>query len=365
MDRPRRGQDRGAALRPEQVEKYLDVAKANGFEAVLTISNQITASPTESPIPIDGRKTKKVALRHLSWWQVMTEARVQHEHRGIADTDQAWILGELIAYLDHEKAGAGGFDDMGESWVAVRDGARQHTLRLADQGVRDVASRWEQFVQYLALGLCQTLGRNVEAMWPRKLGAADRLDAAVRLLVDQGRLEATIRVPDAAAPVDLAADLRTRLFVTSVELPAPREGRPKTRINWMLRQLKEAPDSLRVEVRYPNAKETVSSTVKEARDKPDRLLFAADPHREPRAFRLSLAQEMGAKRGKIAGSFVNDSKRQALDFYRTIVQGLRAWSASAPKLPGQIEPASPVASPEPPDFTDTGREYGDASLPTT
>jgi hypothetical protein len=220
-------------------------------------------------------------------------------------------------------------------------------------------------VQYLALGLCQTLGRNVEAMWPRKLGAADRLDAAVRLLVDQGRLEATIRVPDAAAPVDLAADLRTRLFVTSVELPAPREGRPKTRINWMLRQLKEAPDSLRVEVRYPNAKETVSSTVKEARDKPDRLLFAADPHREPRAFRLSLAQEMGAKRGKIAGSFVNDSKRQALDFYRTIVQGLRAWSASAPKLPGQIEPASPVASPEPPDFTDTGREYGDASFPTS
>jgi hypothetical protein len=355
----------GAALRPEQVEKYLDVAKANGFEAVLTISNQITASPTESPIPIDGRKTRKVALRHLSWWQVMTEARVQHEHRGIADTDQAWILGELIAYLDHEKAGAGGFDDMGESWVAVRDGARQHTLRLADEGVRDVASRWEQFVQYLALGLCQTLGRNVEAVWPRKLDAADRLDAAVRALVDHGRLEATIRVPDAAAPIELSADLLTRLFVTSVEVTAPREGRPRTRINWIVRQLKDAPDNLRIEVRYPNAKETVSSTIGEARDKPDRLLFASDPHREPRAFRLSVAREMGSKRGRVPGSFVNESKRQALDFYRTIVQGLKAWSASAPKLPGPIEPASPVASPEPPDFTDTGREYGDASLPTS
>jgi hypothetical protein len=355
----------GAALRAEQVEKYLDVAKANGIEAVLTISNQITAAPTESPILIDGRKTKKIALRHLSWWQVMTEARVQHEHRGIADTDQAWILGELIAYLDHEKAGAGGFDDMGESWVAVRDGARQHTLRLADQGVRDVASRWEQFVQYLALGLCQTLGRSVEAMWPRKLDAADRLDTAVRSLVDHGRLEATIRVPDAAAPIELSADLLTRLFITSVELAAPREGRAKTRINWIIRQLKDAPDGLRIEVRYPNAKETVSSTIKEARDRPDRLLFAADPHREPRSFRLSLAQELGTKRGKVSGSFVSESKRQVLDYYRTIVQGLKAWSPSAPKLPGQVEPASPVASPEPPDFTDTGREYGDASLPTS
>src|SRR5436190_214575 len=81
----------GAALRPDQVEKYLDLARVNGFDAVLTISNQITASPTESPITVDARKTKKVELRHISWWQIMTEARVQHEHRGVSDTDQAWI----------------------------------------------------------------------------------------------------------------------------------------------------------------------------------------------------------------------------------------------------------------------------------
>lgn len=353
----------GVSLRTDQVERYLDLARTHGFDAVLTISNQITASPTESPIPIDARKTKKVALRHLSWWQVMTEARVWHVHRGISDTDQAWILGELIAYLDHEKAGAGGFDDMGEHWVSVRDGARQHTLRLSDKGVRDVASRWEQFVQYLALGLCQDLGREVDAVWPKKLDPAARLDLLVRSLVEQGRLEASVRVPDAVAPIDLGADLRTRLFTTSVELMAPCEGRPKTRIGWIVRQLKDAPDALRIEVRYPNAKETVSATLKEVRDKPERLLFAADAHREPRAFRLSLAYEMGAKRGRITGSFVGESKRQSLDFYRTIVQGLRPWSPSAPRLPGQAEGGSAVASPEPPDFSDVGREFGEASLP--
>ena len=353
----------GAALRAEQVEKYLDVARANGFDAVLTISNQIVASPTDSPIAIDPRKTKKVALRHLSWWRVMTEARVQHKHRGIADTDQAWIVGELIAYLDHERAGAGGFEDMGDSWVAVRDGARQRTLRMADKSVRDIASRWEQFVEDLALRLCQDLGRNVEAVWPKKLDAAARLDVAVRAIVDRGRLEAAVRVPDAVAPLELAADLRARLFTTSVELSAPREGRARTRINWIVRQLKDAPDDLRIEVRYPNAKETVSSTLKEAREKPDRLLFAADPHREPRAFRLSLMRELGSKRGRLAGSFVAESKRQALDFYRTIVQGLRAWSALAPKLPGGVVGASDAASPEPPDFSSTQREFGESSIP--
>jgi hypothetical protein len=108
---------------------------------------------------------RKVALRHLSWWQVMTEARVEHKHRGISDPDQAWILGELIAYLDHERAGAGGFDDMGDRWVSVRDGAREATLKASDLAVRDIAGRWEQLIGYLSLGLTQDLGRQVEPMW--------------------------------------------------------------------------------------------------------------------------------------------------------------------------------------------------------
>jgi hypothetical protein len=59
----------GAELRVDQIERYLELARVNGFNAVLTVSNQITASPNESPLVIDPRKLKKVELRHLSWWQ--------------------------------------------------------------------------------------------------------------------------------------------------------------------------------------------------------------------------------------------------------------------------------------------------------
>jgi hypothetical protein len=41
------------------------------------------------------------------------------EHRGIADPDQAYILGELIRYLEHPRSGALEFEDMGSSWVSV------------------------------------------------------------------------------------------------------------------------------------------------------------------------------------------------------------------------------------------------------
>lgn len=353
----------GAQLRAEQVERYLELARVNGFDAVLTISNQITSSPEESPITIDSRKAKKVALRHLSWWQVMTNARVEHKHRKIGDPDQAWILGELIAYLDHERAGAGGFDDMGEKWVAVRDGAREATLKASDAGVRDVAGRWEQLVEYISLGLTQDLGREVEPAWPRKVDPSARRELHVRSLVDRGKLLASIRVPDAAGPIDLEADLRGRRFRTSVVVSAPKDGRPSTRINWMLRQLATAKDDLLIEVRYPNQKEPTSCSLKDARLKPERLLYAADPKRDPWTFRLTVSKDLGMKRGRLAGSFVAESKQQTSEFYRAIVQGIRVWAPAAPKLPATIIESSASATPEPPPFSSGEREFGDAVEP--
>jgi hypothetical protein len=355
----------GAQLRQDQVERYLVLAIANGFDAVLTISNQITASPLESPLVIDAKKTKKVALRHLSWWQVMTEARVQYKHRGISDPDQAWVLGELIAYLDHERAGAGGFEDMGERWVAVRDGAREGTLKSSDPAVQDIATKWEQLVGYLALGLTQDLGRQVEPAWARNIDSAQRRTLHVKSLVDQGKLLATIRVPDAAGPIELEADLRGRRFRTSIVVAAPKEGRPSTRINWLLRQLSDARDDVLIEVRYPNQKEPTSATLKEARAKADRLLYSADVKREPMSFRITMPRDLGMKRGRLSGSLVLESKNQTSDFYRSIVQGLRAWAPAAPKLPSKGLAGTPVATPEPPPFTSGEREFGEAIEPKT
>jgi hypothetical protein len=354
----------GAELRVEQVERYLELARIDGFDAVLTISNQITSSPNESPLVVDQRKTKKVALRHLSWWQVMTIARVEHKHRKIADPDQAWILGELIAYLDHERAGAGGFDDMGEKWVAVRDGAREATLKASDPSVRSVASRWEQLVEYLSLGLTQDLGREVEPAWSRKLDPGARRELHVRSLVDQGKMLASIRVPDAAGPIDLEADLRGRRFRTSIVVDAPKDGRPSTRINWMLRQLSSADDDLLIEIRYPNQKEPTSCSLKEARLKPDRLLYAMDPKRDPWTFRLTVSKDLGMKRGRLVGSFVAESKQQTSEFYRAIVQGIRLWAPAAPKLPAKPAEASLTATPEPPPFSSGDRDFGEANEPS-
>ncbi|MCU1614451.1 MAG: stress response protein, partial [Frankiales bacterium] len=126
-------------LQAEQLENYLDIARENGFDALLTISNEIPPIAGQHPTKLDKRKLRKVALFHLPWSQILAEAVMQKEHRGVADPDQAWILGELIRYLEHPRSGALEFEDMGPSWVAVRDAVGAGTLRASDKGAADVA----------------------------------------------------------------------------------------------------------------------------------------------------------------------------------------------------------------------------------
>lgn len=49
-------------LKEDQVAGYLEIAREHGYDGVLTISNQITASSSESPVSLDGRKLKRVCL---------------------------------------------------------------------------------------------------------------------------------------------------------------------------------------------------------------------------------------------------------------------------------------------------------------
>jgi hypothetical protein len=338
-----------ATLKDEQVGRYLDIARDQGLDGVLTISNQITHSASESPVCVDGRKLRKAKLWHFSWWRVLTEAVVQSRYRGVSDPDQAWVLRELIHYLSSEASGAAGFEDMGEHWVPVRSAAHDGTLRQGDAAVRHVAERWEQFVQYLCLSFSQDLGRNVVALRPRKQTTSSRLDEVAKSLATLGALQATIRVPDAIGDMVIRADLKSRQTALSVDVSAPTEGRPKSRISWLLRQLAEAWPDLRVEVWYPHARESVAVTLEQARERPESLLFPADPKREPRSFTLTLNQPMGQKRGRTEGSFVRETRGQAVMFYRDLVQNLKAWQVRAPQIRTDPPPAE-SDQPSPPDL---------------
>jgi hypothetical protein len=347
---------------PGQVLRYLDMARRYGFDALFTVSNQIVADPEELPYKIKGQKIGKLTVRHLSWWQVLTEAVIQHRFRGVDDPDQAWTLGELVRFLTDERSGASGFLGMGESWVKVRDGARNGTLPSSGPEALAASARWEQLVEYLCLNLSQELGVVVRAKHPRAKKPTDRVAEASRSFAENGILRGSVSVPGAVGPIDLVADLKAKQLTTTVPLDAPADGkRALTRITWLLRQLHDAPLDLRVDVRFPNRKIGRSALLRDCREDPSVLLLAGDPSCQPRSFLLALTKPIKAKAGNGAGSFVEEVKRQTVDFYRNLVQDLKPPPPTTPKLPDaeEFEPR-PLAPPAEAESTESQvrREHG-------
>jgi hypothetical protein len=320
-------------LRTDQLEAYLDVAKEQGFDVLLTISNEIPTAVGTHPTAVDKRKTRKVSLRHLSWSQIHTEAIMERLNRSVADPDQAWILSELIRYLEHPKSGSVDFDDMGASWVTVRDAVVAGTARATENTVCDVAGRWEQLLQYGGMQLGRQLGIPVLPALSRREVAepALRLQEQAAALASGGVLTGGLRVPDTVGPLQVSADLRAGRISCSVSVDAPREGRPLTRVNWLLRQLKDAPEDLRIDafvVRSRGASQ--SEQIRKVRDEPALLLDQSK--REIRSFVVTLSAAAGTKRGQGKGSFVASVLDLIDAFYAEVMQQLKPWSAVPPRI---------------------------------
>lgn len=332
-------------LQVEQLENYLDIAREQGIDALITISNEIPATVGQHPTKVDKRKLKKVALHHWSWTYLLSTAVVQKEHRGVSDPEQAWILGELIRYLEHPRSGAMELEDMGANWVPVRQSVTAGTLRATDKAAPEVVSRFDALLRYTSLRLGRQLGTDVVQVRSRR-EAADpslRSQALLESLVTRGELTGAIRIPDTVAPIQFTADLRAGRITCHVDIDAPKQGKPTTRVNWLLRQLKAAPDSVRVEAFVANARGGGSAELL-GKIREDVNVLISDPKKELRSFRVAMSVPMGTKRGRGRGAFI-DSVLDLVDtFYGDVLQHLKAWSAAPPRMREvEVEPTDPPA----------------------
>ena len=316
-----------------QIKAYLEIARLEGFDAVITISNELATMGGLHPLQIDRRLTKKVTLSHISWSMLHAEALIEKVNQSVTVSEQAWILNEFIRYLEYPKSGAIDFDDMGPSWVQVRDAAVASTLRPNDQATHEVVERFSQLTRYIAMNLSSQLGVTVR----RILSKQDRNNPTTFLhngseeLASTGRLKGAISVPNAISPIDIMADLRTGRISCSVTLAAPNQSRPSTRVSWLLRQLKVAPPDLILVANGPRTRDVGRSLrLDKVTNDPEQLL--PDTKFDVRSFTLTLSSAAGSKRGQGKGSFVGSVVELVSRFYELVIQDLKPWSPPAPKV---------------------------------
>jgi stress response protein SCP2 len=311
-------------LDPEQIDHYVDIARSRGFDAVITISNELLGGDTDHPVAVDRRKLRRVALHHISWDQVRAEALLTARHRGVADRTQADVLEEFIRYMGHARSGMNGLGDMGSSWVKVRDGVKARTARPGDKGTGEVSARFDELIQHLGHYLTGILGVDVRPLPPRE--APDHASRRQQL-ADSGLLFGRLRVPGAVDCIVLSADLRTDKVTAAITVPAPRgETRPLTRVTWLLRQLPaEATDAIRIEAQPAGPRAaSVAALLGKAREDPTCLLPA--DQREIRSFTIYLVESLGPKRASGPGTLIGSLTTLTTTFYADVVQHLRLWT---------------------------------------
>jgi len=254
-------------------------------------------------------------------------------------------MGVGCPYLEHPRSGAMELEDMGSNWVWIRQAVTTGTLRVGDKTAPEVVARFDALLRYASLRLGRQLGTDVLPVVTRKEHADPSLRAQSLLdtIARSGELAGAIRIPNTVAPVHITADLRAGRLTCHVDIDAPKEGRPTTRVNWLVRQLRTAPDTLRVEAFVANSRGAgAAELLGTVRENPSSLI--TDPKKDLRSFRVAMSGPMGAKRGRGRGSFI-DSVLDLVDvFYGDVVQHVKAWSAAPPRMresePAPIEPKS-------------------------
>lgn len=322
-------------LDASQLERYRALAKENGADCVISISNQFATSPMVHPLDDVRKSRSKIPVYHWSWMHILTIADLLLSSEGVADTDQKILLNELRRFLTHESAGVKGFDRMPREWAELNKLVSSGgSIPARSPLVLPVLQAWHQETRDLSLILSRMTGANVSERLPRKHAAdpASRQKDELQDLRDAHCLKCSLSVPDAAATIDVVADIPRRSIDVGMTLRAPEDKKTtKARVNWLLRQVKaEKVDGLFLRLLWPGASEATQHAFQDLRNDPE-LASEGKEHLVPHGFHLFASEQLGAKFTQQT-NFIAELEVLVPKFYGDFGSNISAWQRKAPQI---------------------------------
>lgn len=325
-----------ARLTTEQVEEYITIARAHNVDAVITISNQYAVLPTHHPLQIPKSRRKEVQLFHFSWAAIATKATVLSDTKRIADVEQAFLLKELIRFLQHDSSGTLTFTKMSPGWKETALSIQQRLpLKANDENLQDAIGSWHELTKFICLELSSALSETVTIRLPRNaaMDQSRRFADDVNLMMEKQLLKCEFDIPNTAGIVKITADFLRRVIILGVEVGARQDrARAPAAINWLTRQLPISDDDskLLIRAKWPNRTQKTAAFLSQTREDPENLV-GSNKTLLPRSFEVIRTLDM-AGRFIQSQNFVDDVKSAMPTFYGDVVQHLKEWTPSAPKI---------------------------------
>lgn len=345
-----------ADLNVEQIERYRHLARDNGLDCVITISNQFATSPTAHPLDGVRKSRSRIPVIHWSWMHVLTTVDLLISRGDVQDKDQLILLNELRRFLSHESAGVRGFERMPREWTELnRLVASGGDIPAKSMEAHAVIEAWHQETRDLSLILSRMTETRVEQRIPRqhRTDPAKRLKDELAQLCQQKQLSVSLGISDAAAPVDILVDLARRSIDVGMMLRAPEDRKStKARVNWLLRQLKsENFEDLYVRLIWPGRSSQTQYSVADLRENPD-IASEGKGQLSPTSFFVFESRALGGRFTQQT-NFIVDIEKAVPSFYKNVGSSLSAWQKPAPKIKQGRDEADDVSTDAISDEADT------------
>lgn len=324
-------------LTQDQVETYLDIAKEQGFDAVITISNQFAQLSTHHPLPISKIKTRSVSLFHFSWLSLTSKALLLTESKSVTDVEQSYMLKEMIRYLQDDSSGVVSQFKLGKHWKEVCTTVHQKVrLTKSSDEVSGAISNWFQTLRYLSIQLSVAVGKPcaVRLSKKHKDDGQHRLTDTISSFIDTSILRGEFEIPNAANNLLLELDLSRKSLQCSIEIKCPKDVKQaRAAINFAVNQLKNySGDDLEITVNYPGRIQDLSANIQTAHDEDGRKLLLHDHTKElPVSVIIWRDYDLGTQALK-SPSLPHTIDQQLQSFYDDVVEELKAWQPKAPRI---------------------------------
>ena len=146
-----------------------------------------------------------------------------------------------------------------------------------------------------------------------------------------------MKEPDAAAPIEVVADLDQRSVFVGMTIAAPLDKKSsKARLNWLLKQFKgcDTTDCF-VRANWPGSSAPTSHAISDLLANPD-LISQDKEHLTVSSFMVFGSYRFGGRFSQLA-NFISDLEDKVPEFYARLGQNLSQWKKPAPKINTVIE----------------------------
>lgn len=330
------------AINQNQVERYLELARTQDIDAVITISNEFVARPDHSPVVVRKTLLRKTGLYHWSWTFIRTQCEILRE-QDFDNPDKLYLLNQFLQLLEDKATGIERFAQMPDGWTeVVKMVTHKQPIPKSSGEAAEVVAGWFSELRDASLMLSREVAKPVVVKIDRNHGTDPdkRLKEGIEQLCKHQTLTGTFKVPNAAADIELQADLNAKDASVGMLLKAPQDKkRTSARVNWLLRMLKEDDPRLGIRAHWPGRRLPTHQPISILRENPDAIDETASDM-APHSFEVIMLAKLGQRFGKRV--FIEEVETLLTDFYWKAGQYLRAWQAPPPKPLKRGEEAPPL-----------------------